>query len=737
MPSHKSLIPDPLEDLKQQAINYLPGIGPARAKMLEAELGIKTWHDLLYTFPYKHIDRSRLYKISELTSEMPFVQVMGQFLSFEEAGEGRKHRLTGHFWDGEMFLDVTWFQGIKFIKQSVKVRKDYILFGRPSIYGGRLCVNHPDLDNPEQMTLSKMSMQPYYSTTDRMKKAGMTSRTMERFTSALFSKLTWTLPETLPKYLTERLHLMPLDKALRAAHYPSSADELAAANMRLKFEELFFIQLVIMSYARKRQQERVGRRFTRVGELFNTFYRKYLPFPLTEAQKRVIREMHADMKSGRQMNRLLQGDVGSGKTLVALMIMLIAIDNGCQSCIMAPTEILAEQHLQTFRNFLKNMPVHVELLTGNIKGKKRAAIEAGLLDGSVNILIGTHAVIEDNVQFRNLGLVIIDEQHRFGVAQRAKLWEKKPAPSPDPSPEEEGRFASESLPPRGWEVGGGLPHVLVMTATPIPRTLAMTVYGDLDVSVIDELPPGRKPVRTMHIYDNQPEQLYRGVIREIEAGHQVYFVYPLVKESEKLDLKNVQDEYAHLKEVFPQYKISMVHGKMKPSEKDAEMQKFVSGETQILVATTVIEVGVNVPNASVMIIQNAERFGLSQLHQLRGRVGRGAEQSYCILVSNFKLSAETRKRLHIMTETNDGFEIAEADLKLRGPGDLEGTQQSGIAFNLRLANLGRDGQLVQLARDTASFVLDADPELQAADNALLRRHLQELRKEHRDWSQIS
>ena len=690
-------------------INYLPGIGPSRAKLLEAELGIKTWRDLLYTFPYKHIDRSRLYKISELTTDMPFVQVKGQFLSFEEAGQGRKHRLTGHFWDGDMFLDVTWFHGIKYIKQSVKVRKDYILFGRPGVYGGRLSVIHPDLDKPESMTLSKMSMQPYYSTTERMKKAGMTSRSLENFTSSLFCKLAFTIPETLPQYLTERLHLMPLDKALRAAHYPSTADELAAANMRLKFEELFFIQLVIMSYARKRQQERVGQRFTRVGEAFNTFYHKYLPFPLTEAQKRVIREMHADMKSGRQMNRLLQGDVGSGKTLVALMVMLIAIDNGCQTCIMAPTEILAEQHLQTFRNFLKYMPVRVELLTGNIKGKKRAAIEVGLLDGSIDILIGTHAVIEDNVQFRNLGLVIIDEQHRFGVAQRAKLWSKS-------------------------EVS---PHVLVMTATPIPRTLAMTVYGDLDVSVIDELPPGRKPVRTMHIYDNQPEQLYRGVVREIEAGHQVYFVYPLVKESEKLDLKNVQDEFVHLKEVFPQYKISMVHGKMKPSEKDEEMQKFVSGETQILVATTVIEVGVNVPNASVMIIQNAERFGLSQLHQLRGRVGRGAEQSYCILVSNFKLSAETRKRLQIMTETNDGFEIAEADLKLRGPGDLEGTQQSGIAFNLRLANLGRDGQLVQLARDTATFVLDADPELAATDNALLRRHLQELRKEHRDWSQIS
>lgn len=698
-----------MEDLKQQAITYIPGIGPSRAKTLEAELGIKTWHDLLYTFPYKHIDRSRLYKIKELTTEMPFVQVLGQFLSFEEAGLGRKHHLTGHFWDGEMFLDVTWFHGIRFIKQSVKLRRDYILFGRPGVYGGRLSVIHPDLDKPESMTLSKMSMQPYYSTTERMKKAGMTSRSMENFTSALFSKLTWTLPETLPQYLIEKLHLMPLDKALRAAHYPTTADELAAANMRLKFEELFFIQLVIMSYARKRQQERVGRRFTRIGDAFNTFFHHYLPFPLTEAQKRVIREMHADMSSGHQMNRLLQGDVGSGKTLVALMVMLIAIDNGCQACIMAPTEILAEQHLQTFHNFLKDMPVRVELLTGNVKGKRRKAIEEGLLDGSVNILIGTHAVIEDNVQFRSLGLVIIDEQHRFGVAQRAKLWSK-----------------SETS-----------PHVLVMTATPIPRTLAMTVYGDLDVSIIDELPPGRKPVRTMHIYDNQPEQLYRGVIREIEAGHQVYFVFPLVKESEKLDLKNVQDEFIHLQEIFPQYRISMVHGKMKPGEKDVEMQKFVSGETQILVATTVIEVGVNVPNASVMIIQNAERFGLSQLHQLRGRVGRGAEQSYCILVSNYKLSAETRKRLQIMTETNDGFEIAEADLKLRGPGDLEGTQQSGIAFNLRLANLGRDGQLVQLARDTASFVLDADPELQAQDNTLLRRHLQELKKEHRDWSQIS
>ena len=655
-----------VEDLREKAITYLPGIGPQRAKVLESELGIRSWHDLLYTFPYKHIDRSRLYKIRELTTEMPFVQVLGQFMSFEEAGQGRKHRLTGHFWDGEMFLDVTWFQGISYIKKSIKVRKDYILFGRPGVYGGRLSVIHPDLDDPESTVLSKMSMQPFYSTTERMKKAGMTSRSMERFTSALFNKITWTLPETLPSYLTERLHLMSLDRALRAAHYPTTAEELAAANMRLKFEELFFIQLIIMSYARKRQQQRKGLRFARVGNAFNTFFHQHLPFPLTEAQKRVIREMHADMKSGRQMNRLLQGDVGSGKTLVALMVMLIAIDNGCQACIMAPTEILAEQHLQTFRSFLKDMPIRVELLTGNVKGKKRSAIETGLQDGSIDILIGTHAVIEDNVQFRNLGLVIIDEQHRFGVAQRAKLWEK----------------------------AGAVPHVLVMTATPIPRTLAMTLYGDLDVSVIDELPPGRKPVRTIHIYDNQPEELYRGVVREIEAGHQAYFVFPLVKESEKLDLKNVQNEFVHLKEVFPQYRISMVHGKMKPAEKDAVMERFTSGEIDILVSTTVVEVGVDVPNATLMVIENAEAYGLAQLHQLRGRVGRGASRAFCYLLT----SGDTRpsRRLLELARSNDGFHLAEVDLKLRGPGEIYGALQHG-ALDLRIASLS-DTKLIARAR---------------------------------------
>lgn len=698
-----------MQDLRQLNVTYIPGIGPSRAQTLESELGIKTWHDLLYYFPYKHIDRSRLYMISELTTDMPFVQVLGQFLSFEEVGVGRKRHLVGHFTDGQMVMDLVWFNSIKYITSNIKLHKDYIVFGRPNAFNGRINISHPDIDAADSLTLSKMSMQPYYTITEKMKKGGFSSRTIERFTTSLFTKLTEKIPETLPDYIIQRLHLMSLDDALRLAHYPSTADELSKANMRLKFEELFYIQLSIMRYARERQTKRMGRRFAVVGERFNTFYSHYLPFQLTEAQKRVIREMRVDMGSGHQMNRLLQGDVGSGKTLVALMTMLIALDNGCQACIMAPTEILAEQHLETFMSFLKDMPIRVELLTGTVKGKRRQMILEGLRDGSVNILVGTHAVIEDNVEFKDLGLVVIDEQHRFGVAQRARLWRKSLVP----------------------------PHVLVMTATPIPRTLAMTLYGDLDVSIIDELPPGRKPIKTIHVYDNRPEDLYRGVRREVQLGHQVYFVFPLVKESEKLDLKNVEDEYLHLQQVFPEYKLSMVHGKMKASEKDAEMQKFVSGETQILVATTVIEVGVNVPNASVMIIQNAERFGLSQLHQLRGRVGRGAEQSYCILVTNYELAKETRKRIQIMTETNDGFEIAEEDLKLRGPGDLEGTQQSGVAFDLKIANLARDGQLVQLARDTANFVLDNDPDMNLPVNAQLWRHLDDLNQQHEDWSMIS
>lgn len=691
-------------------LTYLPGIGPKRADLLQKELGLKTWGDLLYYFPYKHIDRSRLYRTSELTSDMPFVQIRGQFISFEQVGEGRKKRLIGHFTDGYGWVDCVWFNSQQYILKSVKLHADYIVFGRPSLFNDRINLTHPDIDPADTLMLSKMSMQPYYQTTERMKKAGLSSRTLEKFTSTLLRQIqAGAISETLPCYLVERLSMVSLDEALRAAHYPATANELTQANYRLKFEELFYVQLSVLRYARLRQGSIRGHVFSRVGEYFNTFYTHNLPFQLTEAQKRVIREMHADMKSGRQMNRLVQGDVGSGKTMVALMTMLIALGNGFQACIMAPTEILAEQHLETFRKMLGTMPVRVELLTGMVKGKRRKAVMEGLQTGEVQILVGTHAVIEDNVQFRNLGLVVIDEQHRFGVAQRAKLWEKNLTP----------------------------PHVLVMTATPIPRTLAMTLYGDLDVSIIDELPPGRKPIQTMHVYDNNPDKLYRGINQQIQEGRQVYMVYPLVKESEKLDLKNVEEAYVHLQKIFPQYRISMVHGQMKPVDKDAEMQRFVSGETQILVATTVIEVGVNVPNASVMVIQNAERFGLSQLHQLRGRVGRGASQSYCILVTKYDLSKETRRRIDIMTETNDGFEIAEADLRFRGPGDLEGTQQSGIAFNLKLANLARDGQIVQLARETASSVLDADPTLSHPQNQIVVERMRYLKRDEMDWSNIS
>lgn len=691
-------------------LTYLPGIGPKRADLLQKELGLKTWGDLLYYFPYKHIDRSRLYRTSELTSDMPFVQIRGQFISFEQVGEGRKKRLIGHFTDGYGWVDCVWFNSQQYILKSVKLHADYIVFGRPSLFNDRINLTHPDIDPADTLMLSKMSMQPYYQTTERMKKAGLSSRTLEKFTSTLLRQIqAGAISETLPCYLVERLSMVSLDEALRAAHYPATANELTQANYRLKFEELFYVQLSVLRYARLRQGSIRGHVFSRVGEYFNTFYTHNLPFQLTEAQKRVIREMHADMKSGRQMNRLVQGDVGSGKTMVALMTMLIALGNGFQACIMAPTEILAEQHLETFRKMLGTMPVRVELLTGMVKGKRRKAVMEGLQTGEVQILVGTHAVIEDNVQFRNLGLVVIDEQHRFGVAQRAKLWEKNLTP----------------------------PHVLVMTATPIPRTLAMTLYGDLDVSIIDELPPGRKPIQTMHMYDNNPDKLYRGINQQIQEGRQVYMVYPLVKESEKLDLKNVEEAYVHLQKIFPQYRISMVHGQMNPVDKDAEMQRFVSGETQILVATTVIEVGVNVPNASVMVIQNAERFGLSQLHQLRGRVGRGASQSYCILVTKYDLSKETRRRIDIMTETNDGFEIAEADLRFRGPGDLEGTQQSGIAFNLKLANLARDGQIVQLARETASSVLDADPTLSHPQNQIVVERMRYLKRDEMDWSNIS
>ena len=698
-------------ELLSQDIQYLPGVGPNRRKMLSQELGIETFGDLLQYYPYKHVDRSRIYSIPELTGDMPFVQVCGHILSFETFKmSARKERVVAHFTDGSgKVMDLTWFNGGKYAKQSYKIGTEYIVFGRPNVYNGRINITHPDIDAADKLELSAMGMQPYYNTTEKMKKGGLNSRAIERLTKSLLDVLKEPLAETIPDFITSRLHLMSRDEALRKIHYPQNAKELEKARVRLKFEELFYVQLNILRYASDHRRKYRGYVFSHVGDKFNTFFHQYLPFSLTEAQKRVIREIRKDTGSGRQMNRLLQGDVGSGKTLVALMSMLIALDNGYQACIMAPTEILAEQHLQTIQDLLKDMDIRVELLTGIVKGKKRQAILEGLLDGSVQILVGTHAVIEDTVQFANLGMVVVDEQHRFGVAQRAKLWTKNVNP----------------------------PHVLVMTATPIPRTLAMTLYGDLDVSIIDELPPGRKPVVTTHVFDRSMPSLYDGLRKQIHQGRQAYIVFPLIEESEKIDLKNLEDGFEVLRQVFPEFRLSKVHGKMKPKDKEEEMQRFVKGETQMLVATTVIEVGVNVPNASVMVILEAQRFGLSQLHQLRGRVGRGADQSYCILVTNHQLSEDTRKRIDIMCETNDGFRIAEADLKLRGPGDLEGTQQSGMAFDLRIADLARDGQLVQMARDEAQAIINEDPECHSEKYFMLWNRLKQLRKTNVNWAAIS
>ena len=696
-------------DILQQDIMYLPGVGPNRKKMLSKELGIETYGDLLEYYPYKYVDRTRLYTVHELTGDMPFVQVVGHILSFETFPMGpRKERVVAHFTDGTGIMDLVWFNGGKYAARTYKIGQDYLVFGRPSVFNNRIQVQHPDMDDASKIDVTAMGMQPYYNTTEKMKKAGLTSRSVERLTKTLVEKLP-PLPETLPDFMIQRLHLASRDEAFRAVHYPQSAKELERARVRLKFEELFYVQLNIVRYASDQRRKYRGYVFSHVGDIFNDFYHNHLPFPLTEAQKRVIREIRADMGSGRQMNRLLQGDVGSGKTLVALMSMLIALDNGYQACIMAPTEILAEQHLTTIMDFLQGMNLRVALLTGIVKGKRRQEILDGLLDGTIHILIGTHAVIEDTVQFARLGMVVVDEQHRFGVAQRAKLWNKSANP----------------------------PHVLVMTATPIPRTLAMTLYGDLDVSIIDELPPGRKPVVTQHVFDRSLPSLYDSIRNQIRQGRQVYFVFPLIEESEKIDLKNLEEGYEVLRQVFPEFRLSKIHGKMKPAEKEAEMQKFVSGETQILVATTVIEVGVNVPNASVMVIFEAQRFGLSQLHQLRGRVGRGADQSYCILVTNMQLASDTRKRIDIMCETNDGFRIAEADLKLRGPGDLEGTQQSGMAFDLKIADIARDGQLVQMARDEARQIIEDDPDCRSERYAILWRRLKELKKTNINWGAIS
>ena len=696
-------------DILDQDIKFLPGVGPRRTEILQKELGIHTWGDLLQHFPYKYVDRSHLYTISELGGEMPFVQIRAQILSFEEFDMGpRKKRVVAHATDGTGIADLVWFVPAKY-NVGYKVNTPYVIFGKPTVYNGRNQFAHPEIDKADEVQLQTMGMQPHYMTTEKMKKAGITSRTIERIMRTLLDKLTTPLPETLPPYIVNPLRLVTRDTAMRHIHYPHTPDEMSHARLRLKFEELFYVQLNILRYASDQRRKYRGYVFPKVGTVFNTFYHEHLPFELTGAQKRVMHEIRADMRSGRQMNRLLQGDVGSGKTLVALMSMLIALDNGFQACMMAPTEILAEQHLQTIREFLGDMPIRVELLTGIVKGKRRKEILQSLMDGGIHILVGTHALIEDTVQFQRLGMAVIDEQHRFGVAQRAKLWAKSENP----------------------------PHVLVMTATPIPRTLAMTIYGDLDVSVIDELPPGRKPIQTIHKFENQQASLYQGIRQQIRQGRQVYVVFPLIKESEKMDLQNLEEGFEVLRQAFPEYKLSKVHGKMKPADKEAEMQRFARGETQMLVATTVIEVGVNVPNASVMVILEAQRFGLSQLHQLRGRVGRGADQSYCILVTDYKLTEETRKRIDIMCETNDGFEIAEADLKLRGPGDLEGTQQSGMAFDLKIADIARDGQIVQMARDEAQKIIDADPKCEKPEYEMLWNRLRQLRKSNINWAAIS
>ena len=697
-------------DITTRDIKFLPGVGEQRATLLNRELGIRSLYDLLYYFPYKYIDRSRVFKVSELGGQLQHVQLLGEVRSFEEMGEGASRRLVGHFTDGTAFVDLVWFRGIKFVKNRLKLNTRYVVFGKPSMFNGRVNIAHPDVDDASLLKLDTMGLQPYYNTTEKMKRSGLNSTAMLKLVQNLFALLSAPLPETLSADIVQKNGLMSLDDALRIVHFPRNPKELQLAQYRLKFEELFYIQLNILHYAKERQMRYLGHRFAKVGDMFNRFYNEQLPFQLTNAQKRVVKEIRADVGSERQMTRLLQGDVGSGKTLVALMSMLLAKDNGYQACMLAPTEILAEQHFATLRRMLGALPVRVELLTGSTKTKDRNPLFEALENGEIDILVGTHAVLEDNVNFRNLGLVVIDEQHRFGVVQRAKMWAKNTIP----------------------------PHILVMTATPIPRTLAMTLYGDLDVSVIDELPPGRKPITTSHIFRNRIDSLYSFIRSQINEGRQAYIVYPLINESEKLDLKNLEDGYKQLCNVFCDYKLSKLHGKMKPKEKDEEMRRFASGETQILVSTTVIEVGVDVPNASVMVIENAERFGLSQLHQLRGRVGRGASQSYCILVTDYKLSEDTRKRMEIMTSSNDGFEIAEADLKLRGPGDMEGTQQSGIAFDLKIANLARDEQLLKFVREVARGVVAADPQCNSDLYRVVWERLRRIKSmNNRNWGAIS
>ncbi len=687
----------------------MPGIGPKKAEILQKEIDIFTLGDLLRYYPYRYIDRSRIYYIHEIDNSMLHIQIKGRITALETFGEGRKRRLVAHFTDGTGFVDLVWFQGIRFAESKFVTNKEYIVFGKPTLFNNRWSIAHPDIDEYKSEDDRPDGFYAFYNTTEKMKNHYLNSKAMQKLVENGWAMIKTTLPETLSDDVIRGANLLSFHEAIENIHFPKSPILLRDAEVRFKFEELFYMQLNIARYAANRNAKLNGFVFKKVGNLLHTFYQKHLPFSLTNAQKRVIREIRKDTATGSQMNRLLQGDVGSGKTLVALMCMLIAIDNGFQTCLMAPTEILASQHVESFLSLLADMDVRVSLLTGSTKKKEREIIHQALQLGEIDILIGTHALIEETVQFKNLGLVVIDEQHRFGVAQRAKLWTKNEHP----------------------------PHVLVMTATPIPRTLAMTVYGDLEVSVIDELPPGRKPVQTLHRFDKKRGQLYDFIRKEINSGRQVYIVYPLIEESETLDLKNLEAGFLHIQEIFPEFKVCKMHGRLKPAEKEEVMRQFVEKEAQIMVSTTVIEVGVNVPNATVMVIESAQRFGLSQLHQLRGRVGRGGDQSYCVLITPYELSADTRRRMEIMTESNDGFVIAEADLKLRGPGDLEGTQQSGIAFNLKISNLVRDSNILYKAREIVDDIIAKDPQLTHANHAVLKQQLQKLNGDRFDWGRIS
>ena len=701
-----------IQDFLDTNITYLQGVGPKRAELLNKELSIFTFRDLLYYFPYKYIDRTRFYKIAELDPDLPFVQIRGIIKGYTTEGHGNSKRLVADFQDDTGTIKLVWFKGGKWITGSFSPGVEFIVFGKPGVFNGIINIIHPEIEAADKMAERLNSaLQAQYSTTEKLKNQFVSSKTISKLLGNMLKQIKVRLPETLPGYVVAQYKLMELHEALHKIHFPANPDELEKARHRLKFEELFYIQLNLLRFKSNRNLKLRGFVFSSVGDNFNNFYFNNLPFTLTDAQKRVMKEIRKDLGSGKQMNRLLQGDVGSGKTLVALMSMLIAIDNGYQTCIMAPTEILANQHYQSITKLLEGIDIKIRLLTGSSKKSSRKSIAESLLDRSLNILIGTHALLEENVQFANLGLVIIDEQHRFGVAQRARLWQKNLNP----------------------------PHILVMTATPIPRTLAMTLYGDLDVSVIDELPPGRVPIKTMHFTDSERNNVFGFIRNQIAQQRQIYIVYPLIKESETMDYKDLEDGWDTISRSFPapKYCISIVHGKMTPSNKETSMKLFKDGVAHILIATTVIEVGVDIPNATVMVIESAERFGLSQLHQLRGRVGRGADQSYCILMSSDKLSREAAKRIEVMIRTNDGFEIAETDLQLRGPGDIEGTLQSGIPFDLKIADLGKDGQLIEYVRHIAEEIINLDPLLENDQNLIFRSELKRLFSQRQSWSNIS